>query len=168
MPVTCTCGSNRAARPRARWPSGWDACSEQRAQLRRRRAELEAELASGDAPILQAQARLNETLALRLTVEGELAVAREALEAAEEALRGLDEERLAAEQRVHAAREAMEQARLAAQETHVRRAALAEQFAETRCELRRGAGRPRRRGRMSSSWEQALPRRARTSRSSAR
>ena len=34
-----------------------------------------------------------------------------------------------------AARESMEQARLAAQETHVRRAALAEQFAETRCEL---------------------------------
>ena len=78
------------------------------------------------------QARLNEALALRLTVEAELAAARAALEEAERALRALDEQRLAAEQRVSAAREAMEQARLAAQETHVRRAALAEQFAEAR------------------------------------
>jgi chromosome segregation protein len=37
---------------------------------------------------------------------------------------------------VHAAREAMEAARLAAQETHVRRSALAEQFAETRADLK--------------------------------
>ncbi len=108
---------------------------EQRAQLAGRRAELEGELASGDAPILQAQARLDEALALRLTVEGELAGARARLEAAEPALHGFNEERLGAEQRVSAAREAMEAARLTAQETHVRRAALAEQFAETRCEL---------------------------------
>ncbi len=108
---------------------------EQHAQLTRRRGELEAELASGDEPIIQAQARLNETLALRLTVEAELAVAREALESTEGALRALDEQRLSAEQRVHAAREAMDVARLAAQETHVRRAALAEQFAETRADL---------------------------------
>jgi chromosome segregation protein len=109
--------------------------SEQREQLSRRRAELEQELSSGDEPIVRMQARLNETLALRLTVEGELSLARGALEEAEVALRALDEQRLAAEQRVLAAREAMEQARLAAQETHVRRAALAEQFTQTGCEL---------------------------------
>jgi len=109
--------------------------SEQRAQLEGRRAELDRELARGDEPILSAQARLNEALALRLGVEGELAVARGALEEAEIALRALDEQRLAAEQRVNAAREAMEQARLSAQETHVRRAALAEQFAATGCNL---------------------------------
>jgi len=114
---------------------GMDRMMEQRAQLLRRRAELEAELASGDEPILQAQARLGETLALRLTVESELALARGALEDTESALRGRDEERLGAEQRVNAAREALDAARLAAQETHVRRAALAEQFAETRCDL---------------------------------
>jgi len=108
---------------------------EQREQLTRRRAELDQELASGDEPILRLHARLNEALALRLTVEAELGVARGALEEAESALRSLDEQRLAAEQRVQAAREAMEQARLAAQETHVRRAALAEQFAQTGCEL---------------------------------
>jgi chromosome segregation protein len=109
--------------------------SEQHGQLTRRRAELERELALGDAPIIAAQAHLNEALALRLAVEAELAVARTALEEAESSLRALDEQRLAAEQRVNASREAMEQARLAAQETHVRRAALAEQFTATGCEL---------------------------------
>ena len=108
---------------------------EQHAQLTRRHGELEAELASGDEPIIQAQGRLGAALEQRLAIEGELAAARTALEEAEGALRALDEERMAAEQRVALAREAMEAARLAAQETHVRRAALAEQFAETRCEL---------------------------------
>ena len=109
--------------------------SEQRAQLERRRHELEGELASGDEPILGAQARLNEGLALRLTVEEQLARSREVLEEAESALRCLDDQRLGAEQRVQAAREMLDLARLAAQETHVRRAALAEQFAETGAEL---------------------------------
>lgn len=108
---------------------------EQRAQLLRRRAELESELAEGDTPILADQARLNETLAQRLTVEAELAAARARLEETEATLRGLDEQRQGAEQRVQTAREAMDTARLSAQETHVRRAALAEQFGETRCEL---------------------------------
>jgi chromosome segregation protein len=105
---------------------------EQREQLTRRRAELQQELASGDAPILAARARLNETLGLRLSVEGELGVARGALEEAEGALRALDETRLAAQHRVNSAREELDTARLAAQETHVRRA---EQFGETHCEL---------------------------------
>ncbi len=108
---------------------------EQREQLARRRAGLEEELASGDEPIIQAQARLGQALELRLKVETELGVARAALEEADATLRALDEQRAAAELRVSAAREALEAARLAAQETHVRRAALAEQFAETRCEL---------------------------------
>jgi chromosome segregation protein len=108
---------------------------EQREQLARRQAELDQELASGDEPIVRMQGRLGETLERRLSVESELGVARTALEEADGALRSLDEQRLAAEQRVQVAREAMEQARLAAQETHVRRAALAEQFAQTGCEL---------------------------------
>src|SRR5260370_10352257 len=114
---------------------GLNRMSEQREQLTRRRAELERELAAGDEPIVKIQARLHETLALRLTAEAELAVARGALEEAEGSLRTLDEQRLAAERRVSAARKVMDARRLAAQETHVRRAALAEQFAETRCQL---------------------------------
>jgi chromosome segregation protein len=108
---------------------------EQRAQLLRRCDELERELSSGDAPIRELEARLNDLLAGRIDVEGELAAARQALEAAEAELRTLDEQRLGAEQRVLAAREAMEEARLAAQETRVRREAIAEQFAATQFEL---------------------------------
>jgi len=108
---------------------------EQRAQLEENRATLEAELAGGDAPILELEARLNESLARRLEVEAELAEARHAMEEADAALRTLDEQRVLAERRVGEAREAMEAARLAAQENRVRREGLAEQFAETHFEL---------------------------------
>jgi chromosome segregation protein len=108
---------------------------EQREQLARRHGELECELAQGDQPILAVQARLNDALARRLTVESELGEARGALEEAEGGLRALEEQRLTAERRVSDARESLEQARLAAQETHVRRTTLAEQFTETGCEL---------------------------------
>jgi chromosome segregation protein len=108
---------------------------EQRAQLEQHREGLEAELAGGDAPILELEARLNESLGRRLEVEAELAEARRAMEEADAALRALDEQRVLAERRVGDAREAMEAARLAAQENRVRREGLAEQFAETRFEL---------------------------------
>jgi chromosome segregation protein len=108
---------------------------EQRSQLEGHRETLEAELAGGDAPILELEARLNEAVARRLEVEAELAEARCALEEADAALRALDEQRVLAERRVGEAREAMETARLAAQENRVRREGLAEQFAETRFEL---------------------------------
>jgi chromosome segregation protein len=108
---------------------------EQRGQLEQHREALQAELAGGDAPILELEARLNEALARRLEVEAELADARRELEEADAALRALDEQRVLAERRVGEAREAMEGARLAAQENRVRREALAEQFAQTRFEL---------------------------------
>jgi chromosome segregation protein len=108
---------------------------EQRAQLEQSREMLEAELAGGDAPILELEARLNEALAARLEVEAELGGARRALEEADAALRALDEQRVLAERRVTEAREQMEAARLAAQENRVRREGLAEQFAQTRFEL---------------------------------
>ncbi|MDB6015302.1 MAG: chromosome segregation protein [Gammaproteobacteria bacterium] len=108
---------------------------EQREQLVRRREELEQELAGSDEPILQLEARLHDALERRLEVESDLSVARRALEDADLELRGLDEKRVAAEQLVNAAREAMETAKLAAQETRVRREAIAEQFAQTQFEL---------------------------------
>jgi chromosome segregation protein len=104
---------------------------EQREHVVRRRDELEQELAGGDEPILQLEARLNDALERRLEIEGDLGVARRSLEDADHELRQLDEKRLAAEQLVNAAREAMEAARLAAQETRVRRESIAEQFAQT-------------------------------------
>ena len=108
---------------------------EQSEQVVRRRDELEQELAGGDEPILQLEARLHDALERRLEVESDLSVARRSLEDADLELRGLDEKRLSAEQLVNAAREAMEAAKLAAQETRVRREAIAEQFAQTQFEL---------------------------------
>jgi chromosome segregation protein len=109
--------------------------AEQRAQAERRRDELEAELSSGDEPILQLESRLDDSLERRLEVEAELSSARRCLEDADIELRTLDEKRQSAERLVNEAREAMDTARLAAQETRVRREAIAEQFAETRFEL---------------------------------
>ena len=108
---------------------------EQRAQLEARCAHLEQELASGDAPIIELEARLNDALARRLDVETELSVARRGLEEADAELRTLEEKRVAAEQRVDVARTSMEEAKLAAQETRVRRESISEQFAQTRFEL---------------------------------
>ncbi|HEY4212122.1 MAG TPA: chromosome segregation protein SMC [Steroidobacteraceae bacterium] len=114
---------------------GLNRMTEQRGQLDRRRDELEQELAGGDEPILQLEARLHDALARRLDIESELSASRGQLEDADVELRTLDEKRLSAEQLVNQARDAMEAARMAAQETRVRREALAEQFAQTRFEL---------------------------------
>jgi len=108
---------------------------EQRGQLSGRCEELDAELAGGDAPITELQARLNLLLAQRLGVERELDAARRALEEADAQIRHLDQQRSAAEARVAESRDAIEQARLAAQESRVRREALAEQFVATQYEL---------------------------------
>jgi len=108
---------------------------EQRGQLSGRCEELDAELAGGDAPITELQARLDVLLAQRLTVEGQLDAARRALEEADARIGHLDQRRGAAEARVAESRDAIEQARLAAQESRVRREALAEQFAATQFEL---------------------------------
>jgi chromosome segregation protein len=114
---------------------GLNRMSEQRAQLAARCAELERDLASGDAPIVELEERLAEALAQRLAVDAELAGARAALEAAEAQLRTLDERRVSAEARAFDARTAMEEARLAASETRVRRESIAEQFAATHFQL---------------------------------
>ena len=114
---------------------GLQRMAEQRVQLAARCAELDAQLAGGDAPIGELEGRLAEALARRLEVEAELTGARGALEEADAELRTLDLRRAAAEQRVFDARTAMEEARLAASETRVRRESIAEQFAATRCAL---------------------------------
>ncbi len=109
--------------------------NDQRAQVAQRCAELEAELASGDEPITQLQIKLDALLSQQLQVQGELDAARRALEEAESRVGELDQQRSAAEARVAESRDAIEQARLAAQESRVRREALAEQFLATQYEL---------------------------------
>jgi chromosome segregation protein len=108
---------------------------QQREQLLLRVAELDAELAGGDGPVIELEGQLGGFLARRLEIEAELADARRVLEDADSELRTLDERRHAADLRVNHAREAMEQARMAAQETRVRRESIAEQFAATRFDL---------------------------------
>ncbi len=108
---------------------------EQRSQLAQRHENLTAELADGDAPVHELKARLQDALDRRLEIETELAVARQSLEDADSALRALEHRRLAAEGRVAAARQSMDEARMRAQESRVRRESLAEQFAQTRCDL---------------------------------
>jgi chromosome segregation protein len=58
---------------------GLNRMTEQRVQVAARCAELDRELASGDAPILEFEGRLAEALARRLDVEAELKGARGAL-----------------------------------------------------------------------------------------
>ena len=108
---------------------------EQRAQLQQRCEGLSAELADGDAPVHELQARLQQALDRRLEVEADLALARQALEDADRELRALEQRRVTAEGLVAAARQAMDDARMQAQESRVRRESLAEQFQQTRCEL---------------------------------
>ncbi|HVN99915.1 MAG TPA: chromosome segregation protein SMC [Steroidobacteraceae bacterium] len=108
---------------------------EQRAQLTQRHEALSAELADGDAPVLELRARLQAALDRRVEVEAELANARQAQEDADQELRAIEQRRSGAEQRVAAARAAMDTARMQAQESRVRRESLAEQFAQTRFEL---------------------------------
>jgi chromosome segregation protein len=115
--------------------SGLARMTDQRGQLLQRCAELDAELASGDAPITQLQIKLDALLSQQLAVQSELDDARRALEDADARIGDLDGQRAAAEARVAESRDAIEQARLAAQESRVRREALAEQFVATQYDL---------------------------------
>ncbi|MGA1375175.1 MAG: chromosome segregation protein SMC [Steroidobacteraceae bacterium] len=109
--------------------------AEQRTLLLETSANLEGELAGGEAPIMELESALEGLLSRRLEVEAELTQSRRALDEADAALRALEEKRQSAELRVNEARGAMEAARLAAQETRVRRETIAEQFAATQFDL---------------------------------
>jgi chromosome segregation protein len=108
---------------------------EQRSQLTQRFDSLTLELADGDAPVIELQARLQSALDRRLELETDLATARQSVEDAERELRSLEQRRQGAEERVSTARADLDSARLAAQESRVRRESLLEQFAQTLCNL---------------------------------
>jgi chromosome segregation protein len=108
---------------------------EQRTQLTQRFDSLTAELADGDAPVLELQARLQGALDRRLELEADLNNARQSASDAERELRGLEQRRAGAEERVAGARTGLDEARLAAQESRVRRESLLEQFVQTQCNL---------------------------------
>ena len=105
------------------------------AALTTRRDELSAQLAAGEAPLKEMEAKQEEILGQRLQVEKELAAARDALETADNDFRVKDGARVAAEAAVDAVRRAVNAALLAAQEIRVRRESVHEQFIATKFEL---------------------------------
>jgi len=103
--------------------------------LQKRRDELAAQIADGDAPLLMLEAQLERVLEVRARVENELHAARLATDELDAQLRDRDEGRAAVESRVESARAALDEARLAAEQTRVRRENISEQLAATQFEL---------------------------------
>ena len=115
--------------------AGLERLRQQLSQLQSRREELTRQLAEGEAPLHALGETLEAALQQRVTVEQELAGAREALETAEGRMRSLDQSRLESENAVEEARTRLEDVRMAAQELKVRRETLLEQFKATQFEL---------------------------------
>ena len=104
-------------------------------QYSARKAEVERQLADGEAPIAEQELALQGQLERRLEVERELTEARRAVDEADAEVRDIEQQRHAHESAVAAAREAFEQVRFALQEARVRRDSLLEQFAATQQQL---------------------------------
>jgi chromosome segregation protein len=107
----------------------------QLADLQNRRLELVAQIAEGEAPLAEAQLRLERELRRRAEIEAELRAARIASDELDALLREHDAARFAVEQRLDAARSSLDEARLAAQQVRVRREGVAEQLAATNFEF---------------------------------
>jgi chromosome segregation protein len=106
-------------------------------QLQARRADLERQLAEGEAPLAELEKQLQAFLELRLAVERELGEARRSVEDADAFVREQDFLRQKAETVTESARAALAEVSLGMQETRVRRESLAEQFAATQFDLER-------------------------------
>jgi chromosome segregation protein len=103
--------------------------------LETRRNELASQLSEGEAPLVAAQAQLEQALRVRAQIEGELQAARIASDELDAQLRDRSTAGEQAEQRVDAARSSLDEARLAGQQVRVRRESVAEQLAATNFEL---------------------------------
>jgi chromosome segregation protein len=103
--------------------------------LHARRLELSTQIADGEAPLAEAQVKLEHELRGRAQVEEELRAARIASDELDALLREHDATRFAVEQRLESARAALDEARLAAQQVRVRREGVAEQLAATNYEF---------------------------------
>jgi chromosome segregation protein len=105
------------------------------AQFSGRRESLNAQLASGTAPMKDNETRLEQLLDQRIGVESELGGARDKVQAIENQLRANQEQRQHREREAERVRTGLDELRLAAREISVRRETVAEQFAETGFEL---------------------------------
>ena len=104
-------------------------------QLTARKDDLSRELADSEAPLLELEQRREALLESRISVETDLARARENMETADANLRTQEEHRIACENAAAGMRDELQSVRMAAQETRVRRESLAEQFAATDADL---------------------------------
>ncbi|HEV7358328.1 MAG TPA: chromosome segregation protein SMC [Steroidobacteraceae bacterium] len=103
--------------------------------LHARRLELLAQIAEGEAPLAEAQLKLERELRQRAEVEEELRAARIASDELDGMLREHEAARFAVDQRLETARASLDEARLAAQQVRIRREGVAEQLTATNFEF---------------------------------
>jgi chromosome segregation protein len=103
--------------------------------LHARRLELLGQIAEGEAPLAEAQLKLERELRQRAEVEEELRAARIASDELDGMLREHEAARFAVDQRLETARAGLDEARLAAQQVRIRREGVAEQLTATNFEF---------------------------------
>ena len=107
----------------------------QRQQLTERVATLNSHLQKGTMPLSELQEKLQEQLALKVTVDEELRGKHEALERANDELRIQESRRAEQEKVVNEAREHVDSHRMVVRELEIRREGIADKFAESGLEL---------------------------------
>ncbi len=103
----------------------------QKSQLTNRVESLKVHLQEGEAPLEELQNKLQEQLALKVTVDDELRGKHEALEQANDMLRSQELRRAEQEKNVSEVRESADSMRMAVRELEIRREGIAEKFAAT-------------------------------------
>ena len=111
--------------------AGLDRIESQLLQLQERREWLQTQLLEGEIPLAQFDEQLSGLLDQRITLDQELAAARDAVATVEQHIRAMDEERMLSERRVEEARQQLDEVRMSLQEAKVRRETLQEQFVAT-------------------------------------
>ncbi|MFH2211455.1 MAG: chromosome segregation protein SMC [Pseudomonadota bacterium] len=109
------------------------ALARQREELHLRIAELEQE--TGELPLVDLDAQLQQALQLRQEREKSLGVARDALAGISQTLQQLEQQRLTSEQTLHPMRDRLEQARLKEQEARLAEEQWAGQLASADADL---------------------------------
>ena len=107
----------------------------QRRQLSERMQTLTAHLVDSEGPLAQLQEKLQEQLAVKITVDNELRGKHEELENANEALRSQEKRRADQGQIVNEVRDRVDGLRMSTRELEIRREALQEKFTATGLEL---------------------------------
>ncbi|MBK1723401.1 chromosome segregation protein SMC [Thiocystis violacea] len=121
--------SNRAALAATR--QSLTRASEQQAQLRERRNEVQIQLEEGVEPLIEQRDRLDEQLVLRVEVEESLQEVRARRESLDAEVRRLEQERQRTEQAVQGSQRGLDTLRLERQERLVRQRTLEEQLGES-------------------------------------